>query len=203
MNESVKKTIEALEKHNMKAAYFDDSDAAVSYLMDKIEDGAAVGIGGSMTVYSLGIPQKLIERGNKVYFHWLENTPEGMDYARDKAQKADIYLSGTNALTEDGKLINIDGLGNRVASMIFGPKKVFVLCGVNKITKDLDAALKRIKENTYKNARRLKLDTPCAHTEKCNDCNSPQRMCSVTTIIERRPYKTEFEVIIIGKELGY
>ena len=203
MNESVKKTIEALEKHNMKAAYFDDSDTAVSYLMGKIGDGATVGIGGSMTVYSLGIPQKLIERGNKVYFHWLESTPEGMDYARDKAEKADVYLSSTNALTEDGKLVNIDGLGNRVASMIFGPKKVFVLCGVNKITKDLDAALKRIKENTYKNARRLKLDTPCAHTEKCNDCNSPQRMCSVTTIIERRPYKTEFEVIIIGKELGY
>ncbi|HNR04603.1 MAG TPA: lactate utilization protein [Bacillota bacterium] len=203
MNESVKKTIEALEKHNMKASYFDDSDTAVSYLMGKIGDGATVGIGGSMTVYSLGIPQKLIERGNRVYFHWLESTPEGMDYARDKAQKADVYLSGTNALTEDGKLVNIDGLGNRVASMIFGPKKVFVLCGVNKITKDLDAALKRIKENTYKNARRLKLDTPCAHTEKCNDCNSPQRMCSVTTIIERRPYKTEFEVIIIGKELGY
>ena len=203
MNESVKKTIEALEKHNMKASYFDDSDTAVSYLMGKIGDGATVGIGGSMTVYSLGIPQKLIERGNKVYFHWLESTPEGMDYARDKAEKADVYLSSTNALTEDGKLVNIDGLGNRVASMIFGPKKVFVLCGVNKITKDLDAALKRIKENTYKNARRLKLDTPCAHTEKCNDCNSPQRMCSVTTIIERRPYKTEFEVIIIGKELGY
>jgi len=203
MNESVKKTIDALEKHNMKAAYFDDSDTAVSYLMGKIGDGETVGIGGSMTVYSLGIPQKLVERGNKVYFHWLEGTPEGMDYAREKAQKADVYLSGTNALTEDGKLVNIDGLGNRVASMIYGPKKVFVLCGVNKITKDLDAALKRIKENTYKNARRLKLDTPCAHTEKCNDCNSPQRMCSVTTIIERRPYKTEFEVIIIGKELGY
>ncbi|MDD3439813.1 MAG: lactate utilization protein [Clostridiaceae bacterium] len=195
--------MEALEKHNMKASYFNDSDTAVSYLMGKIGDGATVGIGGSMTVYSLGIPQKLIERGNRVYFHWLESTPEGMDFARDKAQKADVYLSGTNALTEDGKLVNIDGLGNRVASMIFGPQKVFVLCGVNKITKDLDAALKRIKENTYKNARRLKLDTPCAHTEKCNDCNSPQRMCSVTTIIERRPYKTEFEVIIIGKELGY
>ena len=75
MNESVKKTIEALEKHNMKASYFDDSDTAVSYLMGKIGDGATVGIGGSMTVYSLGIPQKLIERGNRVYFHWLEGTP--------------------------------------------------------------------------------------------------------------------------------
>lgn len=203
MNESVKKTIEALEKHNMKSIYFENPDSAVNYLMESIDNEATVGIGGSVTVNSLGIPQKLIERGNKVYFHWLENTPEGMDKAREKAQKTDVYLSGTNALTEDGKLVNIDGLGNRVASMIFGPKKVFIICGINKITKDLDAAMRRVKDNAYKNARRLKLDTPCAHTEKCNDCNSPQRMCSVTTIIERRPYKTEFEVIIIGKELGY
>ena len=203
MNESVKKTIEALEKHNMKSIYFENPDSAVNYLMENINNEATVGIGGSVTVNSLGIPQKLIERGNKVYFHWLESTPEGMDNAREKAQKTDVYLSGTNALTEDGKLVNIDGLGNRVASMIFGPKKVFILCGVNKITKDLDAAMRRVKDNAYKNARRLKLDTPCVHTGKCSDCSSPQRMCSVTTIIERRPYKTEFEVIIIGKELGY
>lgn len=203
MNESVKKTLESLEKNGFKAAYFDDSDSAVKYLLESIKNEATVGIGGSMTVKSLGIPEKLIERGNTVYFHWLESTPEGMDKARENAAKADVYLASTNALTEGGQLVNIDGCGNRVASMIFGPKKVYILCGVNKITKDLDAALKRVKENAYKNARRLKLDTPCAHTGKCNDCNSPQRMCSVTTIIERRPYKTEFEVIIIGQELGY
>jgi NAD-dependent dihydropyrimidine dehydrogenase PreA subunit len=126
-----------------------------------------------------------------------------MDEAREKASRADVYLSSTNALTEEGKLVNIDGLGNRVASMIYGPKKVYILCGINKITKNLDEALQRIKDNTYKNARRLKLETPCAYTEKCTDCSSPQRMCSVTTIIERRPYKTDFEVIIIGQELGY
>lgn len=203
MNESVKKTIESLEKNGFKAAYFDDSDSAVKYLMENINNGATVGIGGSMTVKSLEIPEKLIERGNTVYFHWLESTPEGMDKARENAAKADVYLASTNALTEEGQLVNIDGCGNRVASMIFGPKKVYILCGVNKITKNLDAALQRIKDNAYKNARRLKLDTPCAFTEKCADCRSPKRMCSVTTIIERRPYKTAFEVILIGQELGY
>lgn len=203
MNESVKKTIEALKKNGMKTTYFDDSDAAVNYLMQNIENEVTVGIGGSMTVKSLGIPEKLIERGNKVFFHWLESTPAGMDKARENASKADVYLSSTNALTEGGQLVNIDGLGNRVASMIFGPKRVYILCGVNKITKNLDEALQRIKDNAYKNARRLKLDTPCAFTEKCADCRSPQRMCSVTTIIERRPYKTDIEVIIIGQELGY
>lgn len=203
MNESVKKTIESLEKNGMKASYFDDSDSAVNYLIKNIKNEATVGIGGSITVKSLGIPEKLIERGNKVYFHWLESTPEGMDKARENASKADVYLSSTNALTERGQLVNIDGTGNRVSSMIFGPKKVYVLCGVNKITKDLDSALQRIKDNTYKNARRLKLETPCAITEKCSDCRSPQRMCNITTIIERRPSKTDFEVIIIGQELGY
>lgn len=203
MNESVIKALESLKKNGMNPSYFDDSDSAVNYLIENISSEATVGIGGSMTVKSLGIPEKLIERGNKVYFHWLESTPSAMDEAREKASRADVYLSSTNALTEEGKLVNIDGLGNRVASMIYGPKKVYILCGINKITKNLDEALQRIKDNTYKNARRLKLETPCAYTEKCTDCSSPQRMCSVTTIIERRPYKTDFEVIIIGQELGY
>jgi hypothetical protein len=126
-----------------------------------------------------------------------------MDEAREKAAKADVYLTSTNAVTENGQLVNIDGTGNRVAAMIFGPKKVFVICGINKIASNLDTAMQRIKENTYKNARRLKLKTPCAETEKCNDCRSPQRMCNITTIIERKPNKTAMEVIIIKEELGY
>jgi hypothetical protein len=156
-----------------------------------------------MTVKSLGIPEKLIERGNKVFFHWLESTPEGMHEARKNASQADVYISSTNALTEDGQLVNIDGNGNRVAAMIYGPKKVYVVCGVNKIAKDLEAGIQRIKDNAYKNARRLKLNTPCAITEKCSDCSSPQRMCNVTTIINRKPTKTELEIIIVGEELGY
>lgn len=203
MQETVKKTLEALEKNGMKAVYFDDADSAVSYLMDNIGKDAKVGIGGSVTVSSLKIPEMLISRGNKVFFHWLESTAEEMDEARRNASHADVYISSTNALTEEGQLVNTDGMGNRVTSMIFGPKKVYILCGINKITKNLDAALQRIKDNAYKNARRLKLNTPCAVNEKCSDCRSPQRMCSVTTIINRRPYKTDLEVVIVGQELGY
>lgn len=203
MNESVKRAIESLEKNGFKTAYFDDSPSAVDYLLKSINSEATVGIGGSVTVSSLRIPEKLIEMGNTVYFHWLESTPEGMDKARKNEGRSDIFLSSTNALTEEGQLVNIDGTGNRVASMIFGPKKVFIICGINKITKNLDSALKRIKDNAYKNARRLKLDTPCAHTEKCADCRSPQRMCNITTIIERKPMNTNFEVILIEQELGY
>jgi NAD-dependent dihydropyrimidine dehydrogenase PreA subunit len=175
----------------------------VNYLLENISKDAKVGFGGSVTVKSLNVPEKLIERGNEVLFHWLESTPEGMDNARKNAEQADIYISSTNALTEEGQLVNIDGVGNRVASMIFGPKKVFILCGINKITKDLDAAMQRIKDNAYKNARRLKLNTPCAVNEKCIDCRSPQRMCKVTTIINRKPTLTDLEVILIGEELGF
>lgn len=203
MQESVKKTIEALKKNDFKATFFEDSSSAVNYLLESIDKGAKVGIGGSMTVKSLGIPELLIERGNEVFFHWLEGTPEGMDKARRSAAQADVYLSSTNALTEEGQLVNIDGVGNRVASMVYGPRKVFVLCGVNKISKNLDSAQQRIKDNAYKNARRLKLNTPCAVTEKCSDCRSPQRMCKVTTIINRKPTTADMEIIIIGEELGY
>lgn len=203
MQESVKRALAALEKNGMKATFFYDSGAAAEYLMDSISKDAKVGIGGSMTVKTMGLPEALIARGNEVYFHWLESTPEGMDAARMNASRADVYLTSTNALTEEGQLVNIDGIGNRVTSMIYGPKKVYVLCGVNKLAKNLDAAMQRIKDNAYKNARRLKLNTPCAVTEKCSDCSSPQRMCNVTTIINKKPGKIDIEVILIGEELGY
>lgn len=203
MKENVEKVIKALSKNNIKARYFEDAESAMNVLLDEINVEESVGIGGSMTISQLGIPEKLKKRGNKVYFHWLESTPEDADKARLLASRADVYLTSTNALTEKGQLVNIDGIGNRVTSMVYGPKKVFVLCGMNKITKDLDDALEHIKSNTYRNARRLKLNTPCAITGKCNDCDSPQRMCNVTVIIEKKPDKVEIEVMIINKELGY
>lgn len=203
MNGSVEKTLESLKKNGFSATYFNDCDSAVKYLMENVKNGETVGIGGSMTVKTLGIPEKLIEKGNTVYFHWLESTPEGAAQARRNAAHADVYITSTNALSEDGQLVNTDKTGNRVTAMVYGPTRVYVICGVNKIAKDLDAAIQRVKDNSYKNARRLKLNTPCAVTEKCNDCSSPQRMCNVTTIIERKPTDIEFEVILVNQELGF
>lgn len=203
MDERIKRTITALQKNHINARYFENEEIAKEALLNEINLNDKVGIGGSMTISQMELPQLLEKRGNTVYFHWLKTTPKEMDEARLMASHADVYLTSTNALTEKGQLVNIDGVGNRVASMIFGPKKVFVICGVNKIVEDVEHALYRIKENAYKNARRLKLNTPCAVTGKCNDCDSPQRMCSVTTIIDRKPSKTNLEVIIIDKELGF
>lgn len=203
MKTSIENTLKALKKHDIDAQYFESSEAAVEMLMTEIGLSETIGVGGSVTVKNLGIPDKLLNRGNKLFYHWLEVTPEKVLEARRNAMNADVYISSTNALTEKGQLVNIDGIGNRVAAMFYGPKKVFIICGINKITKDLDGAFEYIKANTYKNARRLGLKTPCAITEKCNDCDSPERMCRVTTIIERKPRETSIKVIIIGEELGY
>ncbi|HHY77439.1 MAG TPA: lactate utilization protein, partial [Clostridiales bacterium] len=186
MNQKIENTLKALKKNGFKARYFEDSKSAAKTLLEEISVTDKVGIGGSMTIKELGLPDALLQRGNTVYFHWLETTPEGMDNARRNASTADVYLTSTNALTEKGQLVNIDGTGNRVSAMVFGPKKVYVVCGINKLVDDVDGAIKRIKDNAYKNARRLNLKTPCAITEKCNDCDSPQRMCNVTTIIEKK-----------------
>lgn len=203
MDKIISNTIEALKKNNFDAEYFESSRAAIDAILKNIDIKESVGIGGSMTVKTLELDKLLKQRGNAVYWHWLESIPERMESARKNAAQADIYLTSTNALTQDGKLVNIDGMGNRVAAMIYGPKRTMVICGKNKIVENLDKAVERIKKNAYKNARRLKLNTPCAISESCTDCNSPQRMCNVTTIIDKKPGKKPIKVIIIGEELGF
>lgn len=203
MNTIISKTLEALKKNNFEAEYYETSKEAVEAILKDISVNESVGIGGSMTVKTLELDRLLKERGNIVNWHWLESTPEGMNKARENSAHADVYLTSANALTQDGKLVNTDGTGNRVASMIYGPKRTIIICGINKVTENLDAAIERIEKNAYKNARRLKLNTPCAVNEKCTDCNSPQRQCNVTSIIKKRPGNRPFKVVIINEELGY
>jgi hypothetical protein len=116
---------------------------------------------------------------------------------------SDVYLTSTNALTQRGQLVNIDGTGNRVSSMIYGPKKVIIVCGVNKIVPHLEAAMERVKEASVLNAKRLGLDTPCTVKGECFECHSTQRICNVTTIIDKRPSETEMVVMIVNENLGF
>ena len=126
---------------------------------------------------------------------------EGIEIRR-KSLGADVYMSSTNALTMDGKLVNIDGIGNRVAGMFFGPQKVYIICGVNKIAENVDKALERVKSIVHLNSERLGYDTPCIKVKKCVDCKVPQRACSITTIIDWKPMLTDIEVVIINESLG-
>lgn len=165
---------------------------------------ASVGCGGSKTITEIGLPAALRENGNAVYFHWDEK-PEDRPETFRKAAAADWYLCSSNAVTMNAKLINIDGNGNRVAAMFAGPKKVLLIIGKNKFAADLESGMERVKAVAcVKNAQRFGLHTPCAVTGKCVDCHDPGRICSVTTIIEKKPgLLDEMHLILVDEELGY
>jgi L-lactate utilization protein LutB len=204
--ETIDKVIECLKKNEMEAVYFPTVAEAKEEILRRIPSGARVGIGGSITLREMGIPEALEKRGDEVYDHWKEGlSKEGRQEVGKKQQKSDFFLSSTNALTLDGKLINVDATGNRVASMIFGPERVMVIAGVNKIVKNLNEGLARVKKVAApRNCQRRKDPTPCAQDLICHNCDTPARLCRVTTIIERRPWGIkEFAVILVGEELGY
>lgn len=181
---------------------FDTAEEAKAAAL-AIIGGRSVGIGGSATIRDMKLADELQARGNEVYWHWLV-AKEAKQAARDKALNADVYMSSSNALTTDGRLVNIDGTGNRAAGLIYGPREVVVIAGRNKIVGTLDEAMDRIKRCACPpNARRLGLDTPCARTGQCYDCRSAARMCNVTFILEAptRPVQA-FHVLIVKEDLG-
>ena len=192
----------ALSSRRFLPQVFDTAEEAKAAAL-AIIGTKSVGIGGSATVRDMKLAEALQENGNQVFWHWLA-AKEAKQAARDKALNADVYMCSTNALTTDGRLVNIDGTGNRAAGLIYGPHEVVVIVGKNKIADGLDAAIQRIKEDTCpQNARRLGLDTPCAKTGKCYDCRTAARMCNVTFILEAptRPVKA-FHVLIVKEDLG-
>jgi len=203
---TIDKVIESLKKNEMEAAYFQTVAEAREEVLRRIPSGARVGIGGSITLREMGILEALEKRGNEVYDHWEEGlSKERRQEVGKMQQRADFFLASTNALTLDGKLINVDATGNRVASMIFGPERVMVIAGVNKIVKNLNEGLARLKKVAApRNCQRRKDPTPCAQDLVCHNCDTPARLCRVTTIIERRPWGIkEFAVFLVGEELGY
>lgn len=203
-NSNLEKAIKALKDRGISADYAENNDLAREKVLALISDNSTVGIGGSITVQQLDLESLLINKGCIVFWHWHGTNQSEQDAIRRKAMNVDTYICSSNALTLDGRLVNIDGTGNRVAAMLFGPRKVIIIAGINKLTENLDTALDRIKTKVCPpNARRLNKNTPCAETDQCTDCRSPQRMCNVTTIIEGKPASIEMNVIIVGEELGY
>ena len=147
----------------------------------------------------------LKSRGNTVFDHWdsSKSPLENLD-ARRKQLTADYFLTSINAVTIDGELVNIDGAGNRVSAMIFGPNHVIAIVGYNKIAKNIDEAIWRTKNiASARNSKRLGLNTPCAKTGFCMDCKQPVSICRITTIIDYKPMLTEFTIILTPLDLGY
>ncbi len=197
--------MESLKKHGFAAEFFKSKDDAANFIMTQAEDCRTVGIGGTHTVRALGVLPMLQKAGKTIFDHWQLKigTPEELQCRRDQ-MTADLFLASVNALTSTGEIVNRDGCGNRTNSMTFGPGKVVLVAGRNKIVPDLDAALARI-ENVAAPTRAISLNrkTPCAKTGYCMDCDSPERICRVTSIIHRQPMFTKITVVIVDEELGY
>jgi hypothetical protein len=203
------RTRRALENHGFKALIVSTKRDAVQKVLELIPADAKVGVGGSVTIRELGVIEALAERGNKVVHHWLPDVAvrDWLPYMMD-AHNSDVFLCSSNGVTEDGKLVNIDSTGNRVASMIFGPRRVIVLAGRNKIVKDLEAGLERLKEVAGPlNAKRHNIvELPCVKTGACTDCESPKRICRVITIMERAPNRVRephMTVMLVDEKLGF
>ena len=211
-----KKCIDGLARNNIPGYYCPDTESACAKVLELVPPDANVGFGDSVTLYQVGIITELDNRKTNLLVHpfyhmGVVHYPESR---RDVVKKGkeildtEYYLMGTNAITMDGKLVNIDGLGNRVAGLIFGPRRVIVVAGINKIVLDLEHAIERIKTVAAPlNARRHLLKhgmppAPCSATGICNDCHVPSRMCNYTVIVEYQPSQ-RIQVVLVGQKLGY
>ena len=192
---------EALEKRGYTVHLFQTAQEAKDYLLTAIAPHQSVGFGGSMTLKDMGLDRALAERGNPVYWHW---TAEDKEAAQRAAATADVYLTSANALTKAGQIINIDGHGNRVAATLHGPGRVIFVVGRNKISANYDAAIQRLKRVVCPaNAKRMALDTPCAKLGFCVDCDSKQRICNATVVLEHRLMGYQMDVVLVDEDLGF
>jgi hypothetical protein len=205
IEEKAKKAVEKLLAHDFKAVYVKTKQEAVQEILKQITPKQRIGVGGSLTIRGLGIFEKLEAQGYTFYDHWKPGlSKESVLEIRKSQMTSDLFLSSVNAVTLNGELVNIDGIGNRVNAMNFGPGKVILVAGYNKIVEDVQEGIKRIRNIAAPlNARRLNIDVPCAKVGKCVDCNSSNRICRVLVILERKPSLTDIFVILVGEELGY
>jgi L-lactate utilization protein LutB len=199
------RVVEALKKNGFEAIYVPTREDAVTLVLDFIAPEMSVGLGGSATIKELGIPEQARAKGAVILGHGQSGlSPEERQDIRRRELVCDLFLSSTNAVTLDGSLVNVDGNGNRVAALTFGPKKVIVVAGVNKICNDVAAAFERIRTHAAPmNNKRLGLTNPCATTGVCMNCDGKGRICCIYSVLKKRPMSTDFTVVLVGESLGY
>lgn len=199
------KVVKALQKNNFNAVYLNKAEEASEYILNNIKKGDKVGFGGSDTIKYLDLQEKMQAMGTEILDH---NSPGLTADEKLNIRRAqlicDVFLCSSNAVTLNGELVNVDGTGNRVAAMTFGPKKVIVVVGVNKICKDEEAAFERIKMYAAPlNTKRLEINTPCCETGHCMDCKNDKRICRIYSVLKRKPSLTDLTVLVVGEDLGY
>ncbi len=201
----IQTTIEALKHNEFIAFFYPHPEEARDFIVDAIHPNSVVGVGGSETVRVLGIIPLLKHKGVEVLDHWDTRLSfEEVVHLRKRQLTCDVFLASVNAVTERGELVSRDGIGNRICAMTFGPRKVILIVGVQKIVKDLHEAFRRIREVAApRRATSLGLSLPCTQARGCVDCSHPDRICRATTVLHRRPSLTDITVVIVGKALGY
>jgi len=200
------KIIKNLEKRRMAGSYAIDAAQAKAEIVEMVPQGATVFRCGSMTSVGMGLWEAIaaLPEVKLIDPYQAELSPEEGLELRRQGLTADVMIASTNAITLDGRLVNLDGMGNRVAAMAFGPKKVILAVGMNKIAPDLETAVARVKHIASPiNNIRLKPNNPCVETGLCNDCRSPQRICNMWSTIEGHMIKDRIHVKLIGENLGY
>lgn len=193
----LKQAAEALRQRGYEVRVFDTKEAAADHL-DAAVDGRTVGFGGSMTLEAIHLWERLSAH-NTVYSH-LHGFPLGPE-----AAGAEIYISSVNGLAETGEIVNIDGIGNRAAGMLYGHKKVYLVVGRNKLAPTYDEALRRARNIAGpKNAQRKQMKTPCAvNGDRCYDCRSPERICRGLVVLWGPMMGMETEIILVDEDLGF
>ncbi len=200
-----KTIIKNLEKRNMKGYYCPAKEDAVKTAMTLTAEHSTVSFGGSMSLSESGIMDALKARTDiRLIDRGLAKTPEEVKQAYRDAFSADTYFMSTNAITLDGQLVNIDGNGNRVAALIYGPDQVIIIAGMNKAVPAVEDAVRRVHNMaTPPNCIRLNKKTPCAAAGVCADCLGKDCICSQTVITRRSQTPDRIKVILVGEELGY
>lgn len=199
-----KTIIKNLQRRHIEGFYCPSGEEAVKKVSELIADGSTVTWGGTMTVRDLGIPEHLKSRGTlEVIDRDLAETLEERQAMYLRAFSADVYLSSANAISEDGVIVNIDGAGNRVAAITWGPQKVIFVIGLNKVTQTVEAALLRARGTASPiNSARFDIKTPCKADGVCHNCNSPECICNYVHFLRNSP-KGRHTVILVGENLGY
>ena len=199
--------IKNFKKRGLDGIYCESSDEAVKTICRMVPAGSLVGLGGSETI----IESCLVDALRRMDIRLLDRYKEGVskeevNEMRRRGLAADIFICSSNAITADGKLVNIDGTGNRVAAMIFGPAQVIVMAGINKVAPDLAAAIARVRNSAAPaNSLRVGVETPCSKTGFCQDphCHPPHRICCQLVVTEANMTPGRVTVVLVGETLGY
>ncbi len=206
-NEKVaRKIISELEKRRMEGSYAPSAAQARQEILGMIPQGSSVYRCGSMTLVSMGLWEEVARIPGVKLIDPFEPglSPQDSLERRRQGLLADIMITSTNAVTLDGKLVNLDGMGNRVAAMTFGPKKVILAVGMNKVVANVEEAMARVKHYSAPvNSIRLGFKNPCVETGLCADCRSPQRICNTWSVIQGHMIQGRIHVKLIGEHLGY